>query len=240
MPPEEAALWSDFATGSLRAREALVALYLPFARKLARRHYRDRSGGDIEFPDLFQYACAGLLEAVDRFDPARGAAFRGYAARRISGSIVDGISKASELREQISFRNRVRRERARSLVTQDEPPATAEDPLQALSDLAVGLALGFMLEDTSLLRAEEALDPAPNAYDSLAWKELVARALSEIARLPEREETLIRRHYLEGMAFDQIAILFGVSKGRVSQLHRAAIARLRDALSPTAGFHLER
>jgi RNA polymerase sigma factor for flagellar operon FliA len=237
--PEEPALWARLRSdGSALARERLFSLHFPFARQLAKRHFLDRTGGDIEFPDLCQLASAGLLEAIDRFDPAAGVPFRGYAARRITGSILDGVAKMSELREQISHRNRMRHERARSL---GAPRAETLPPLgamQALTDLAVGLALGFMLEESGFSAPGD--QSIASGYDSLAWKETVSLVTAEIAQLAERDQTIIRQHYFNGLTFDQIGALLGVSRGRVSQLHRAAIENLRRRLPQKSDFHLER
>jgi len=243
-PPDnpEAALWTAFRESkSPSVREELFSLHYPFARQIARRHFRDRKAGDIELPDLCQLASAGLLEAIDRFDPELGVPFRGYASRRISGSVLDGIAKASEFREQISFRNRVRAERVRSLTRLDADTLPAAEALEELINLAVGLALGFMLEGTGLVIDEqEAREPAASAYDSLVWKDTIRRVMNEVATLPKREQTIIRRHYLTGLDFEQIGTLLGVSKGRVSQLHRAALGLLKKRLRDACDFRLER
>jgi len=243
--PEEAALWKAFKEeNSSLARQDLFTLHYPYARKVARRHFLDRRTGDIELADLYQLASAGLLEAIDHFDPDLGPPFRVYARRRVSGSVLDGIAKMSEVREQISFRNRVRSERVRSLTVEDAEFLPAADALDALIDIAVGLALGFMLEGTGLYAADEAVrnspTPANNAYVSLAWKEAVSRVIGEGDALPAREQTVIRSHYLTGLNFDQIGALLGVTKGRVSQLHRAAIALLKKRLNRAGDFKLER
>jgi RNA polymerase sigma factor for flagellar operon FliA len=237
----EAALWSAFKRDqSSTARETLFLRYLPFATTIAKRHFFDRTGGDIEYADLRQLACAGLLEAIDGYEPGFGTAFTAYAGRRIAGSIVDGISKTSEVREQISFRKRVRTERARSLVAASPAPVSATDAIQALADLAVGLALGYMLEGTALYASEDQSDTRVSAYESLALKETIARVLDELSKLPEREGAVMRHHYLTGLTFDQIGALLGVTKGRVSQIHRSAIERLRKRMPRTGDFHLER
>lgn len=224
------------------AREALFSSYADFARQIATRHFLDRRTGDIEHQELAQMAYAGLLESIDRFDPARGVPFRPYAARRISGSILDGIAKLSEVREQISFRNRVRRDRVRSLSLSeaDADTMSTADALQALSDLAVGLALGFMLDGSGLVVAEGESDSRPGAYESLAWKETLARVSHEVGALPAREQLILRRHYLEELTFEQIGNLLGVTKGRVSQLHKAAIGLLRTRLTKADDFTLKR
>jgi RNA polymerase sigma factor for flagellar operon FliA len=238
----EAALWRGFKSdGDAAAREELFNLYHPYAVGIARGHFLDRQTGDIEIGDLSQLAFAGLLEAIDAFDPGRGTPFQGFARRRIVGSILDGVSKASEVREQIAFRNRLRRERTKSLAAgiEDINRLSADVALEALVEIAVGLAIGFMLDDTGLVRAETQ-ERAPNAYETLAWKETLQAAMRRIAELPARERAVIEHHYLRGLRFDQLAPVLGLSKGRVSQLHRSALALLRQRMVAERHFNLER
>ncbi|WP_425999042.1 sigma-70 family RNA polymerase sigma factor [Caulobacter sp. DWR1-3-2b1] len=228
----EAALWRAFGeTRAQGARERLFNRHMDFAKMVAARHFRRGRAPDIELLELRQLAYAGLLEAIDRFDPAQGAPFRGYAARRIMGSILNGVAKLSELREQISFRSRVRADRLRSLTANGMGQADAADALQALTDLAVGLAIGFMLDGSGLVAAPGEADPAPSAYDSLVWRDMLRRLTNEIAALPERERLIVRGHYLDGVDFESLARLLQISKGRVSQLHKAALGRIRAQLA---------
>ena len=238
---EDAELWRRaHQLGSVEAREALFAEHIVFARQVAARHLRDKRSGDIEYLDLCQLAYAGLLEAIDRFDSTRGVPFRGFAARRITGSILDGIAKMSEVREQAAYRNRIRTERIRSLATEDPEGLSTLEAMDALSDIISGLALGFMLEGSGLTGVEGDLDERPSAYESLAWKETIKQLAGELSLLPDREKAIIRHHYLNGMTFDQIGNLLKLTKGRISQLHRAAIATLRNRLTKSGGFSLKR
>lgn len=243
---EERRLWAAFKVqDSLAARSALFDRHAEFARNIARRHYRERSRGDIEFADLKQLACAGLLEALDRFDPERGVPFRAFASSRISGSIADGIAKMSEVREQLSWKHRMRRERLRSLELSDTDAMTTEDALAALAELALGLALGFMLEGTGLYvegTDDFGRSPSlrPTAYDSLAWNDVVTSLTTELSALPDREQLILRHHYMGGMGFEHLSSLLGISKARVSQLHRTALGLLRKRMTGRGHFRLER
>ena len=76
-------LFSRCSAGDVRAREAIIVGFLPYARQLARR-YRGR-GELVE--DLYQVASVGLIKAVDRYEPARGGSFVAYAAPTILGEI---------------------------------------------------------------------------------------------------------------------------------------------------------
>lgn len=240
---EEPALWSAFKSeASAEARERLFSLHAGFARSIARRHHREQSRGDIELAELTQYAYAGLLEALDRFDPAQNTPFRPFAAHRISGSILDGIPRLSEVREQISWGRRIRRERLRSL--SEGHAQEGASAIERLAELALGLALGFMLEGTGMICPddEEQTRPAKaeSAYDSLAWKEIVTHLQSEMGVLPERERTILHQHYVNGVSFDQLSELLNVSKGRVSQLHRAALMLLRKRMRDHGHFRMIR
>jgi RNA polymerase sigma factor FliA len=237
---DEMELWSRYgANPSPALRETLFTRHANFARNIARRHYREKSWGDIEFADLSQFAFAGLLEAIDRFDPKHGAPFRAFAAHRISGSITDGIARANEMREQVSWRHRLRRERLSSLAERSD----VASPIEKLAEIAGGLALGFMLEGTGLLfesEEDKASSSPETAYESVAWNELVGELKSAIPALPERERTILERHYVDGLSFDQLALLLSLSKGRISQLHRAALARLRKRMRERGHFRMLR
>ena len=76
-------LWRRRDTGDDAAREALVHRYLSLARQLAARY----AGRGRPLDDLVQVANLGLVKAVDRYDPNRGAAFSSYAVPTIVGEL---------------------------------------------------------------------------------------------------------------------------------------------------------
>jgi len=51
-----------------------------------------------------------------------------------------------------------------------------------------------------------------------------------VADLSEQERTVIRYHYLQEVPFSEIAALLGLTKGRIAQIHKQALGRLRTAL----------
>ena len=230
MPPRvEASLWRRFRfEREIRCREQIFTRYRGLARAIAVRQLRGRPRNGIELNDMEQFAYEGLLQAIDRYDPLRGAPFSAFARRRIAGCIADGASRMNETDAQFSYRRRVEQERLRSL----GDTADVRDPLRALAELATGLAIGLMLEGTNLIEQDNGADQRPNAYESLAWRELHTLLAREIARLPERESIIIRQHYENGVSFTHIAQLLGLSKGRVSQLHASALGRLRARIGP--------
>src|SRR5262245_21524787 len=88
----ELALWRRLrGSRDADARDGLLALHMPYARIVAATYYSRRYNDEVEFGDYLQYASIGLLEALERFDPERGAQFRTFAARRMHGAILNGL-----------------------------------------------------------------------------------------------------------------------------------------------------
>lgn len=227
----EAALWRNHLDRrDSESRQLLFEHYRPFAMRLARVEFRKRRGMNFELGDLEQFAFEALLQAIDRFDPSRGTPFESFVRLRIKGQISSGMAKMSEGGSQASYRRRAERDRLRSLAADGGETDSEGDPLQALSRLAATLVLGIML-DEGAQSAEAIADSAPSAYDSLALREMQHCLWQQVDTLPEREAFVLRQHYAKDVSFTVIAELLGVSKGRVSQIHRQALLRLRSQLA---------
>ena len=224
----EALLWSRLRFERRdEAREPLFNRYAAFARAIAAR--LKPWGPSSSRSDAEQWAYSGLLEAIDTFDPLHGAPFPAFARPRIAGSVRDGFARSGELEAQWNTRRRAESERLRSLAHKEV--AGPADAIETLGAIAAGLAIGLMLEGTRILGDEESADPAPNPYDSLEWREMQKLLEREVGRLSPSEASVIRQHYANGLAFSKIAAMMGLSRGRISQLHSSALAKLRKRLS---------
>ncbi|RZF29072.1 sigma-70 family RNA polymerase sigma factor [Paraburkholderia sp. UYCP14C] len=235
----EEGLWAALRDeGGPQAREAVFAHFLPYARALAAQLYAGRHHDDVEFKDFLQLACVGLLEAIDRFKSERGVSFRTFCTPRLRGNVLTGVQRLSDAQEQIALRKRIQRERIASLAA-SAGTGKQSDTFQALATLAAGLAIGFMLDDTGIVE-ESAPQAAPSAtaYQTIAWRQTTEKLHTAVARLPAREQKIIRYHYFHGLGLEQIADIFGVTKGRISQLHRGALLDLRDLLGNTQHLHI--
>lgn len=226
----EAALWRRWRQeGDDAARQILFERYRLLARQIAGGEYFRRPPYGLERGDFEQLAYSGLIEAIDRYDPLRGVPFEAFARYRIAGAISSGIGQSSEGAAQYTFRRRTELERVRILKEAGEP--APDDPLAELADLVTGLALGFMLEEAARLEESQKQGPA-DAWLSGAWRDLLLSLKRALDILPSPERMIIRHHYFEGIAFLEIAALLKLSRGRISQLHRAALERLRNFLGP--------
>ncbi|MFK0286042.1 SigB/SigF/SigG family RNA polymerase sigma factor [Streptomyces sp. NPDC090499] len=248
--PDTAALFARLALlgeGPERdaVRDELVGAWLPMAHRIAGR-FRDR-GESVE--DLRQVAALGLVKAVDRYDPSRGA-FESYAVPTITGEVKrhfrDRMWALRVPRRVQELRNRVRVARreltqnpgsaeptvadlaARTGLTEDEVSAGLE-ALESFSTLSLDAELsagedGYSLADT--------LGEADGSYDVVVDREAAREGLR---RLPERERAILYMRFFEDMTQSRIADKLGISQMHVSRLISRSCARVRaEALGRTA------
>lgn len=209
----------------------LVMRYMPLVHAVSRRVFRLRGFDGIEIEEYVQYGVEGLIQALHKFDVNQGARFETYASYRIRGAILSGLERSSEINQQIATFRRLEAERLESL-TDDDKNHNASDPEQAFSRLlnaSVGLAIAFMLEDTGLYAGEEGQHWA-DGQANLAFRRLQDRLSDGLDLLNDAERLVIEGHYFQHMGFEAIAGALRVTKGRASQIHRVALAKLREAL----------
>ncbi|WP_240980001.1 sigma-70 family RNA polymerase sigma factor [Ramlibacter agri] len=241
MPPaaaHELALWRRLrSSGDGEARAGLLALHMPYARIVAATYYARRYTDEVEFGDYLQYASIGLLEALERFDPDRGALFRTFAARRMHGAILNGLERLSEKQQQISARQRLRAERVQAAKEMARDAGTGDRLYAYVAEVGVGLALAWLLEGTGLVHPGERAESLP-FYHHAEVRQLRESLLQAVEALPAQERTVIRSHYLQDLPFEEIATMLQLTKGRISQVHKSALQRLRACLGDGAAVAL--
>jgi RNA polymerase sigma factor for flagellar operon FliA len=231
--------WRRFAGGDIAARRELVMSNLALVRSIAWEIYQKASLGYVEIRDLIQLGVVGLLESISRFDPASGTSFAGFASKRIRGSILNALEKQSEYHAQSAFRRRVRRERLESLSKFGEDADKSSDVFMQMVETALGLAVGYLLEDTAMY-VDENRNAGESFYPSAGELAIVSESLRAlVSKLAEPDRQVIELHYLGAVQFSDIADILGVTKGRVSQVHARALKALRKLQSGKAGFNIE-
>jgi RNA polymerase sigma factor for flagellar operon FliA len=223
---DEQILWQRWQQErSHSARDALVVHYSPWARLVARDVYMRVYLLKDAWHDCVQNALLGLMEAIERFDVSRGVSFRPFARLRVRGAVFDGLRVLREthveLGQALQSRQGLPQERVDSL-QEDE----GGDALEAFIATTVGLGLGFLLDMQSM---PGTTDPS-DAYAELEKAELSQAVSESLDRLPERERAIVVLHYYHQLSFVDIASRLGVTKGRVSQLHKRALQQLRSCL----------
>lgn len=225
----EAAEWRNFIRDrSAEARMRLFNRYAPLARSIARSEWIRLASPGFELCDAEQLAYEALIATIERYDPGRGAPFSSYARMRLSGAIRNERKRTSEAAAVAGHRARMERDRLRSL--RQGGTTAANDIVGELRELAAGIALGLMLETEARGEVELVADSKPSPYDDMAWHQMLSDLRSRLEQMPERERLVLDYHYVQGVSFREIADLLGLSKGRISQIHAAALQRLRQAM----------
>ncbi len=222
---EELHLWQRYTTTrDTAARGRLIERYRHLSRAIAATLYAKRLADDAEFTDYLQCGMVGLIEAVDTFDWNRGVRFNTFATYRIQGAIRNSIANFSERREQAGLLYRLKKERM-------EPVRRARTSglLREIGDVMALSALGFLLEDCGLLVSESAAQYVEHFYERLELQQLKQRLVAVVGALPEQERRVVTYHYFQNLEFREIAHILDLSKGRISQIHKRALALLRDA-----------
>jgi len=222
------ARWLEFARSRSEVlRNQLFERYAVLAKVTAARLYQRRVDNSVAFADYLQYARVGLVEAIDHYDPARGVPFEAFSNYRIKGAVLNGLQTESEQAAQRAFWSRRARERFES-IRDSEARGDRRSSLEELVSLTFGLVLSEVIEHDAGEPIDESL--ASNPYAMTELLQLRRSVQSLLPSLPEREREIIRRHYEDHVEFQQIAAEWGLTKGRVSQLHAQALQHLRRLL----------
>jgi RNA polymerase sigma-B factor len=224
--------------GDADARETLTRMFLPLARKLARRYSRAERNEDLD-----QVASLALLKAIDRFDPERGSGFPAFATPTILGELK------RHFRDTGWFAHVPRGAQERALEVQaageeltsrnGRPPTTQQiagylgveleavlDGLNAAASydaISLEAPLGSSPSDDNPTIGET-LGDHDDGYELIEASATVAKLISA---LPDRERQILHLRFIEEKTQSEIAAEVGVSQMQVSRLLRRSIDGLR-------------
>jgi RNA polymerase primary sigma factor len=243
---EEVALAKRIERGDLAAKERMINSNLRLVVSIAKRY----QGHGIQLGDLIQEGVIGLNRAVEKFDWRRGFKFSTYATwwiRQACQRAVSNQSATIRVPTHVHER-RVKLNRARQRLQ----AAGGEDPTTEELAQATGLELQHVEEALAAVEAsvslnqaigsdgdgefgdlfadESALDPEAEAADALRRRS-VRHAMG---RLPERERRVLELRFGfdgEATSLEHIGRELGMSRERVRQVERDALARLEGELA---------
>ena len=192
------------------------------------------TGRGVEYDDLFQAGCVGLLKATDGFDESRGLCFSTYAVPVILGEIRrlfrdGGAIKVSRSLKELSHKTarateQIIRETGREPTISELAEAVGAEPEQ------VAEAIGATVPPLSLTgdRDEEdggAIDvPVSGEEEKLTERLALQQALSE---LPSRDRRLIILRFFGEWTQQRTAEQLGMTQVQVSRRERAILSQLR-------------
>lgn len=196
-------------------------------------------GRGIEYEDLFQAGCMGLIKATDAFDWERGVRFSTYAVPVILGEMRrlfrdGGTVKVSRTLKELSMR--VMRERERFytqngreptvLELADQMQETVEDIVEAIGAAAPALSLtGTDEEDGTNGQMDIPVESEEERItDLLALKQAMGI-------LPAKDRSLIVFRYFQGKTQTETAKLLGMTQVQVSRREKKILQNMRQNLT---------
>ncbi len=244
---DEVRLAKRIEAGDKRAKEELAEANLRLVVSIAKK-YR---GCGLPFLDLIQEGNLGLMKAIEKFDYKKGYKFSTYATWWIRQAILRAITNRSRtirvpthINELIRKIYQVERshlkergetptpeELADELDTSVENIIKAKKTAQSMTSLDMPIGYdddGSVLGDFIADRTAES--PERETFEHLLVQEL-EKALDE--RLTERERRILELRYglndYQPRTLDEVGLEFGISRERVRQIQKEALAKLQDS-----------
>ena len=195
------------------------------------------SGKGIEYEDLFQAGCMGLVKAFDAFDTERGVRFSTYAVPVILGEMKrlfrdGGTVKVSRSLKELSLKTT--REREIFVIKEGREPTVSElAKILSVSDLEVTEALCAAAPVISLTAGEDEGGgqtdvPVDSPEEQITEKLSVIKAVSD---LDERDRKIIKLRYYENQTQTQTAKVLGMTQVQVSRREKKILEILRKELT---------
>jgi RNA polymerase primary sigma factor len=258
-PEEEVALAGRVRRGDRQAREAMITANLRLVVKIA-RHF---TGQGLSLADLIAEGNIGLIKAVERFDPGKGAKLGTYAAwwikqtiRRALANHANTIRLPVHLSGKIAKLTRVSNRLAGEFGREPTDEELAMElglsaakvghlrrslarlvPLDAPWRGPEGEASGGAMSD--IIEDEQAQTP----YEEASWRDLQDGLPGLFAVLNQRERRIIDLRFgMDGTTertLDEIGREFGCTRENIRLIQKAALQKMRQRLAEREGWRAE-
>lgn len=228
-------------------RERLIKEFTHVIRSMAHR-LAFRLPAYLDAEDLVSVGIIGLMDAMEKYDPAREAKFKTYAEFRIRGAMLDEIRSMDWIPRSVHERITLLQKTYTELLNRHGRPPTEEEvaaelkmSLQELDDFLTRSrgAVVVSLDDLGVQDQEGnkilAMLTDPSQPDPLASlvhereRQVLGQAIQELA---EKERLVLTLYYFEELTMKEIGQILKVTESRVCQIHSKAILHLKARLQP--------
>jgi RNA polymerase primary sigma factor len=242
---EERELSRRSREGDEEARARLIESNLRLVISIAKK-YRGRG---VLFEDLIQEGNAGLIKAVERFDPSLGNRFSTYAtwwirqavtravadhARtvRLPAHVVDAVFRLRRAENELSTelgRDATEEELALRLGTKPEEVRRLREVSQPIG--SVNARIGIAAEEGAEIEDLLPDELAGNDYTRVEIGQWEGTLREAVSSLPEREARILNmRHGLDGSrsrTLREVSEALGISQERARQVEIKALRTIR-------------
>ncbi len=234
-------LWEDYSRKrSPELQEKIIIEYAGLVKLVAGR-LSMYLGYNVEYDDLVGYGTFGLIDAIDKFDYAKGVKFETYASLRIRGAILDQIRKMDWIPRSIRQKQRKidiacqnlevkygRMANDEEIASELEITVDELENWQNQTKVTNIISLDEFMEQGSEGKVEQSLTASFDQPDKLFEKqELKELLIKTLESLTEKEKRVIILYYYEELTLKEISRILEVSESRISQLHTKALHKMK-------------
>lgn len=215
----------------LKNRNSIVEKNLGLVHSCAKRF----TGRGVEYDDLFQAGCVGLIKAADNFDESRGFSFSTYAVPVILGEMKRIFRDGGTVKVGRAIKDKSRiimKKKDEIAVKLGREPTVREISETVGIDVAeTAMLLNASLPALSLTSGEEGEaqfdipveSPENEISDFLALRQVVAS-------LDERDKNIIELRYKKGLTQQKTADILGMSQVQISRREKIILEYIRKKL----------
>lgn len=230
---------------SLEIKQELTMRYVYIVKAIAVQ-MRGLYTSSMQVEDIVNEGVIAIMKGIDRYDPEKDNKFETFISRRIRGMVIDLVRKSDWMPRDYHKQNRSIEE-ARIYLTHENGRAPLDEEIadylqmdlkkcqkiQRLSTMVNVLSLDMVMSDDEDHQSVQIPSKDVASQPELAFlrEETLQTLTDAINSLKEKEKMVISLYYVEELNMSQIAQVLQVSEPRISQIHSAAIRKLKNYMN---------
>jgi len=223
---------SAYAQTIKKEQDDIVLSYMPALRTMAFR-LKERLPGSIDVNDLIGVGVEEMIKLSRKYDKDRNDSFWGYAKKRVYGSMLDFLRDLDVIsrtdRTLVKAIDAVTNEYFNEHETEPDDEYVAkilnEDVEKVREARNVSSVVSTLrIDDQMELMSDE------DTLAAIEKEDLTEKIQAVLQELDERDQLVIQLYYYEELSLKEISEILRVSEGRVSQVHKRLMQKIRDRL----------
>jgi RNA polymerase sigma factor, fliA/whiG family len=223
---------SAYAQTIKKEQDDIVLSYMPALRTMAFR-LKERLPGSIDVNDLIGVGVEEMIKLSRKYDKDRNDSFWGYAKKRVYGSMLDFLRDLDVIsrtdRTLVKAIDAVTNEYFNEHETEPDDEYVAKILNEDVENVKEARNISSVV---STLRIDDQMELMSDE-DTLAMiekEDLTEKIQAVLQELDERDQLVIQLYYYEELSLKEISEILRVSEGRVSQVHKRLMQKIRDRL----------
>jgi RNA polymerase sigma factor for flagellar operon FliA len=238
-------LWQQYTLHkSIELRNEIVLQYTDLVKKIVLR-FKGSYSNFGQLDDMVNQGIIALIDAVEKFEPEKGNKFETYASIKIRGAVIDFMRKQDWVPR--SQRNLVKEldETYHELYSEYGYEPSKQQIADRMGKTLLNLEKILQQRHNSIILSfeetinEKMMTAIPLIADDndknlpeqeILYEELKEKLIEAIDQLKEKERLVVSLYYYENLKLKEIAEILRITESRVSQIHSAAIMKMKNKL----------